>query len=539
MYPWKNILAMAHHHAQSADFHSMRALCEQVALNYRDHVLALLDVGVLWFNFGFISDATQCFERVTQLDPHDSRAWLNLANCFKEQGDYKRANGLYLSLQTAHPDHVVIRRNVLTSLEYSPEASDSERFSHAQAWGAWATARAGGPQPRPLARLMRNSQSHAKTKLKVGYVSADFCQHTVGLFVKDVLQTHQRHAQVHEHPHPVEVFAYYSGQVNDWVTQALRQCCTWRDVSALDDTALAKQIREDQIDVLIDLSGHTAGSRLTVFAHRPAPVQLSWLGYFATTGLDAIDAVLLDAPHAPEGTEHQFVEEVVRLEGGRFYYQPVPWAPEVAEPPCLRSGHITFGSFNNTGKLNLKVYDVWAQVLRAVPNATLVLKWRTLVDAPLCQAIRQAFEDRGVSASRIELRPASFHIDMLKEYADIDIALDPFPFTGGLTSCEALWMGVPVVTLPQSRVVSRQTFALLSAIGQTQWVAPTEHDYVRIAQSLASDPNALAHVRQTLRHTMRQSALMDLTGFTQKLEQVIYQLHDKYAPVSSLASARQ
>ena len=247
-------------------------------------------------------------------------------------------------------------------------------------------AQAGGWRPRPP------FTSVADRPLRFGYVSADLCQHTVGLFVKDVLKAHD--------PERVTVFAYSAGKVRDWVTDGIRAACTFRDVSAFDDVALADLIRQDGIDVLVDLSGHTAGSRLTVFAHRPAPVQVSWLGYFATTA-----------------------------------------------------------------KLNDGVFDVWARILTAVPDSRLILKWRSFNDDALRQSVTAAFAQRGVASERSELRGPSFHVDLLKEYADIDIALDPFPFTGGLTSCEALWMGVPVVTWPQSRVVSRQTFAFLSAIG--------------------------------------------------------------------------
>ena len=277
---------------------------------------------------------------------------------------------------------------------------------------------------------------------------------------------------------------------------------------------------------MIDLSGHTAGSRLTVFAHRPAPVQVAWLGYFATTGLRYIDAVLLDEWHAPAGTQAQFAELIVHLPGGRMCYQPVPWAPAVAPPPCLQTGYITFGSFNNTGKLNAGVFNVWSQVLAAVPQSRLVLKWRSLADEPLCESIRTAFAGRGIDPSRIELRTASFHVDVLLQYADIDIALDPFPFTGGLTSCESLWMGVPVVTWPQGRVVSRQTFAFLSAIELSELAAKDAADYVHIAQTLAADRAKLSHLRSALRNTMQASSLMDVARFTRQLEATLHDLHD-------------
>lgn len=232
------------------------------------------------------------------------------------------------------------------------------------------------------------------------------------------------------------MYTYNAGRISDWVTEELRRTTIFRDVAGIGDADLCALIRQDAIDVLIDLSGHMAGSRLIVFARRPALVQVSWLGYCATTGLSGMDAVLLDEWHAPPGMEAQFVEPIIRLPNGRFCYQPVPWAPaNVAPLPGARNSHITFGCFNNTAKLNAGVFDVWASVLAALPDSRLVLKWRTLADEPLCETIRAAFFQRGVDPRRLELRPASFHVDVLKEYADIDICLDPFPFTGGLTSC--------------------------------------------------------------------------------------------------------
>lgn len=510
--PPKNALSVARALGQSGRFPEMLSACRQIAESDADSVEALLGSGALLLDFGFLARATECFERVRALAPNDPRAVINLANLARECGGHAESRRLYSALQDQLPDHPVIRRNALVSLEYDPQAQDAERLEQARAWGGWAIAKAGGLRPRPAPRPPQDRP------LRVGYVSADFCQHTVGLFVKDVLKTHN--------PARVTAFAYSAGQVKDWVTEAIRASARFREVAALDDAALADLIRRDEIDVLIDLSGHTAGSRLTVFAHRPAPVQVSWLGYFATTGLRCMDAVLLDEWHAPPGTEAQFVEPVIRLPAGRFCYQPVPWAPaEVAPLPCLQTGYVTFGCFNNTAKLNAGVFEVWAQILAAVPDSRLVLKWRTFQDEALCQSVREAFARRGIAPQRIELRGASFHTDVLKEYADIDIALDPFPFTGGLTSCESLWMGVPVVTWPQSRVVSRQTFALLSAIGLPELAAQDAGDYVRIAAELAGDRERLAGLRNEMRARMQVSPPMDVPGFTRQLEQCLIDLY--------------
>jgi protein O-GlcNAc transferase len=526
--PWQSSLSLAQSQAQAANFPEMLGTCQQIVEAHSGDANALLDVGVLLLNFGYLARSRECFERVQLLAPHDLRAQTNLANLARDGGDHATAQHLYEALQLAQPNNPVIRRNALVSQEYNPAVTDAQRLANACAWGDWAIAQAGGWQARPPLRSRTDPTVAALLPLKIGYVSADLCQHTVGLFVKDIFQAHKSPSGG-VGANPVSVFAYSSGSVSDWVSDAIRAACTWRDVSGLDDTALATLIRQDQIDVLIDLSGHTAGSRLTVFAHRPAPVQVAWLGYFATTGLRYIDAVLLDEWHTPAGTQAQFAEPIVQLPGGRMCYQPVPWAPAVAPAPCLQTGYITFGSFNNTGKLNAGVFDVWSQVLAAVPLSRLVLKWRSLADETLCDSIRAAFADRGIDPSRIELRPASFHADVLLQYADIDIALDPFPFTGGMTSCESLWMGVPVITWPQSRVVSRQTFALLNQIGLPELAAKDAEDYVRVAVQLANNPQRLMQLRQTLRQRMQASPLCDVAGFTQNLEETIVNLYDTIA----------
>lgn len=466
----------------------------------------------MYASYGFLGAARECYQKARALLPSDFGILANLANIARDAGDHTEARRLYALLLEHLPNHPVVRRNYLTGLEYDPTVSDFERLRAAREWGSWIIGRAGGETRRPLLHPLQDRP------LRVGYVSADFCQHTVGLFVKDVLKAHDKTR--------IQVFAYSAGTVQDWVTNEIRAACTFRDVTALDDAALAEQIRADGIDVLVDLSGHTGGSRLTAFALRPAPVMVSWLGYFATTGLPYMDAELLDEWHAPPGTEAQFVEPILRLPCGRFCYQPVPWAPaEVSAPAFERNGFITFGCFNNTAKLNAGVFDAWAQVLHAVPDARLILKWRTFNDNAFRQQVTDAFVTRGIAADRIELRGPSFHADLLKEYADIDIALDPFPFTGGLTSCEALWMGVPVVTWPQSRVVSRQTHAFLHQIGLPELSAKDADDYVRIAVELANDHVLLAHLRATLRERMRASPLLDVAGFTSQLEDTLIDLY--------------
>ena len=503
-------LSEARQHAEAGRFEDFLNYCRDIGELHPHDLNTQLDIGVLLSTYGFLAAARVSYERAQAIAPSDLRATINLANLAREAGDHGEARRNYADLLARLPDHPIIRRNALTSLEYDPEVTDTERHTQAKAWGEWAITQAGGPQPRPPLRYFGNSP------LRIGYVSADLCQHTVGLFLRDVLKAHD--------PQRVQVIAYSAGQVKDCVTDEIRAACQFRDISVLNDAQLAQQIREDRIDVLVDLSGHTAGSRLTVFAHRPAPVQVSWLGYFAATGLPYIDAVLLDKWHAPPDTERQFVEPILRLPS-RFCYSPVPWMPAVSPASTFTTGHITFGSFNNTAKYHPQLFDLWAAILQQVPNSRLILKWRTFNDEAFCQQVIDAFGQRGIQPDRIELRAPSFHADLLKEYADIDIALDPFPFTGGLTSCEALWMGVPVITWPQSRVVSRQSYAFLNQIGLPELAAKDAEDYVRIAVRLANDKDRLLNLRQR----MQASPLCDVGGFTRSLEDSLIQLYENIA----------
>lgn len=498
--------------AASGRFAEFLAECASLAQAHSNDADIQQQLGNLYAAYGFLGLARTCLQRASTLQPGDLGHIANLATLARDAGEHAEAARLYDTLLRHLPDHPVVRRNYLTGLEYDPGVSDAARKEAAQAWGQWAIARAEGARPRPPLTPLGDRP------LRIGYVSADFCQHTVGLFVKDVIQAHD--------PKYVHAFAYSSGTQQDWVTQAISSAATFRPVAAMDDAALAAQIRADSIDVLIDLSGHTAGSRLTAFAYRPAPVMVSWLGYFSTTGLPYVDAVLLDEWHAPAVTRQQFTEPVIHLETGRFCYQAVPWAPaEVAAPPFERNGYITFGSFNNTAKLNDGVIDLWSRILRTVPDSRLLLKWRSFNDEGLRRKVKQAFAERGVAPDRIEMRGPSFHAALLKEYGDVDIALDPFPFTGGLTSCEALYMGVPVITLPGSRAVSRQTHALLHQIGLPEFSAPNAAQYVKIAAALAEDRDRLAETRRSLRDAMRASPLMDVTRFTRGLEKTLSDLY--------------
>jgi protein O-GlcNAc transferase len=291
----------------------------------------------------------------------------------------------------------------------------------------------------------------------------------------------------------------------------------WRSTLGVSDMDLAQSIRADGIDILIDLSGHTAGNRLGCFALRPAPVQIHWAGYCHS--VPSMDYSFWDPIQVREGNERWFLEPVVRLPELRWCYGPPGYAPDVTEPPAVHRGYITFGSFNNLAKVNAGVIDLWARVLQEVPDSRLLLSWPTLGDAHERERLSSLFTARGIPVERLELRRgAASHAGVLGEYGDVDIALDPFPFSGCLTTCEALWMGVPVITLPRTRPVSRQSQAFVTALGRTEWVAQDQDDYVRIAIDLASDPVKLATLRRDQRPRMAASPACDGQRFARHFE---------------------
>lgn len=514
----ETLLKVAQDHANFGRDKQFLEICDSL-VSYQETKPSLIQkLGSLYLHYGYVSKARDCFERVMNSNPSDPSTALNLANAYLQLGQIEPCQKIYQDLQRRFPDDTQVLRHLLYLSEYLPSSSNQERLALAKKWAQLITQNAGlfhsGSNAGLDSTQVQSSREAPNQRLRIGYVSADFCQHTVGLLIKNVLEHHNKYK--------FEIYCYSNGSNFDWVTDSIRKHAVFVDVRHLSDLELANRIKADHIDLLIDLSGHTGGSRLSAFVYRPAPVQLSWLGYYATTGLDCIDGVLLDQWHLHEDIANQFIEPIISLPLGRWSYSPVfEPAPLITEPPAIKNSFITFGSFNNTLKYNPAVYQLWSKILLAIPNAKLILKWRTFNDPEFRNSVLEQFKSFGVDASRIELRGPSFHLQMLAQYQDVDIALDPFPFSGGITSCEALYMGVPVITYPQNRVVSRQTKAFLETIGYPQWVANSEGDYLQKAIELASDVSKLKNIRDQLREIMINSPLMQKKDFTRSLEEVL------------------
>ncbi|MCM8738658.1 tetratricopeptide repeat protein [Azospirillum sp. A1-3] len=445
------------------------------------------------------------------LDPASAGLSGNLATLLVNEGRVGEALRLLRRALVLDPGAYKVHSNLLFALQYQPDVPPAEqRIAHR----TWSDRHAAPLAARPVPPFANGRDP--ERLLRVGFVSADLKRHPVGYFLAPFLAAYDRDF--------LTVTCYASQSEEDGLTKILKGHAEhWCQVSSLSDEDLAKTIRADAIDILIDLSGHTAGHRLLTFARRPAPVQLTWLGYVHTTGLPAIDGILGGGLEIPTEASPWFEERLVSLPHGRFCYEPPPWAPPVAPPPSLDGRPVTFGSFNTLAKLSDQTVALWARVMEAVPKSRLLLKARPLQDPKVQNRILKRFEKAGLELSRIELRGWSSHTAMLAEYGDIDLALDPQPFSGGLTSCEALWMGVPVLTKPGDRPAGRQSAHFLTLLGLPDLIAWSAADYVRIATDLAHDRERLAQLRSGMRQRMRHSPLLDGAGFARALEDVLRQ----------------
>lgn len=356
-------------------------------------------------------------------------------------------------------------------------------------------------------------------RLRVGMVSGDLTDHPVAYFLESVLRAlHQR---------PVDVFAYANVDKTDAVTRRLQKTThTWRPVAALTDTQLAQQIRDDRLDVLLDLSGYTNHHRLGALMQRPAPLQLSWLGYFGTLGLPAVDGVVADPHCVPPAEARFFSERLLHMPHTRLCMSAPVHAPEVPPlPPLASQPGLRFGCFQNLQKLNRRVLAAWRRVLDGAPGATLLLQSRQMGKRDTRAAFDRLLAESGIDLARVELRKPAKRGEYLAQYAEVDVLLDTFPYPGGTSTAEALWMGVPTLTLATPGMLGRQGQAMLHSLGLDEWVTHSDDAYVARAIALAHDreqtQRTLTGLRRTLRETARRSPLFDADAFARDFEALL------------------
>jgi protein O-GlcNAc transferase len=455
-----------------------------------------------------LTQATACYRAALHLQPDLPQPYVNLGEVLKEQGRVTEAIEMFQAGLERHPDLALLRSNLLLALHYSPHVPPEVIWRAHRHWDA--------THARPLlpTTLSFNNNRNPERRLRIGYVSPDFCAHPVACFLLPLLQAHDRSV--------VEIFCYSNARRRDVVAERFQSLAEhWRMLVGMGDAEAAARIKEDGIDILVDLAGHTAGGRQLVFARKPAPVQVTWLGYPDTSGMMAMDYRLTDDIADPPGTTDGWhSEKLVRLPRGFLAYQPMVAADALADPPVLQKGFVTFGSFNNSAKVTPEMVRLWARLLHRVPTSRLVIKSRALADADTRSHYASLFAGHGITPDRIVLQSFIDNMeDHLRAYDQVDIALDCYPYNGTTTSCEALWMGVPIITLPGRHHVSRVTASLLSRCGLSDLIATDAADYIERAAGLAADLPRLTGLRQTLRQRMLSSPLTDHAGFARQIEE--------------------
>jgi len=460
------------------------------------------NLGLTLFELARPEEAEQCYVQALALEPALYSAHANFAHVLMGLGRLEEAERSYRRALALKPTLAAAHSNLALLLNHMPGRTAAEIYAEHCEFGRRFR------QSDPV-RPYRNTPLPER-RLRIGYVSADLRHHSVAFFIGPILSQYDKRAW--------EVICYYNCPRSDATTQRLKSHADrWHDVFGLKDDALADLIREDAIDILVDLSGHTGNNRLLTFARKPAPVQVTWLGYLNTTGLEAMDWRITDARATPEGLfDSLHSEKLLRLPDSQWCYEPPDRCPAVVPPPSAHADLCTFGAFSTPAKINAQVIEVWSRLLRSVPRSRLLIVANGLTSIPT--DYRERFTRQGIDQKRLDLVPSKAFDDYLALHGSVDVILDTFPYTGGTTTCHALWMGVPVVSLVGDTATSRGGASLLSSVGLPELVAETPDQYLDIAAAHARDPQRLASLRATLRERMRSSALTDAVRFTRHLE---------------------
>ena len=528
-------------HADMGQHAQALAWCEKTLAMWPDSPAANFNLGVAYTNMSRLPDAVACFEKAIALKPHFADAYNNLGVAFKEQGRFdesvrcfERAIVLRPTFAEAYnnlgsalkdqgkpdqsrqqyenaialaPDYAAAHNNLLLSMQYAAGITQQQLYElHLRFSNQF-------EPPLAAQRIKHVPGTERAKRLKIGYVSPDFRRHAVAFFIEPILAHHDKNE--------VEVFCYYSHTVIDEFTDRIRsQADHWIVCHGMPDQQLAERIAADGIDILVDLAGHSAGNRLLAFARKPAPVQVSYIGYPSTTGLRSIDYRITDGYAEPPGqSEHVNVETLWRLPEVFCCYAAHPSSPPVIDhPPFEDNGHITFGCFNNYAKVSDPAIALWSRIMAKVPGSMLMMEILGLDNPGKREEVEQRFARHGIDPARLILivndRKNQFVL-----YNRIDIALDPFPCNGGTTSFDTLWMGVPFVTLAGTNFISRLGVTILHNGGLDELIASSEQEYIEFASALALDPARLRAMRSGLRERTRASPLMDIRRFTRHLEQ--------------------
>ncbi|MFZ1374988.1 MAG: tetratricopeptide repeat protein [Geothrix sp.] len=471
------------------------------ALRYNPTSLdALNNLATALTKLGQSRAAEDTSRRIVALDPKHHIGWTTLGLAINEQGRISEGLECLRRALSLAPSYHIARDNYLMALNFLATDGVAHRREH-QAHCALL------PGVAPKATPNVNGR-----RIRVGYVSPDFRSHSVACFMVGVVESHERNT--------FEITCYSSTHSPDHVTQKFRLATErFIDIASMSDTEAAAQIERDGIDILVDLAGHSSGNRLGVFAQRPAPIQVTYLGYPATTGCSFIDYRLVDEVADPPFADSHASESLIRLPSPFLCYESIHGAPDIERPPSIQNGFITFGSFNHSSKLSEHSVQLWARLMCELPDSRLFLKARGFSDTGVCDRYRGQFLLAGIEPSRLTFSGLlSDPADHLASYGRVDIALDTFPYNGTTTTCEALWMGVPVLNRTGGLHAARVGKSILTSIGLVEFACESDEAFLSRGRALATDPVGLAALRSGLRQKISCSPVCDCSGFVANLE---------------------
>jgi len=472
------------------------------------HVEAHNNLGVVLNDQSRLEEAESCYRTALALNPNYMEAHCNLGVVLKDQGRLQESEASYRQALALNPQHLRVYSSLFVSLNYSDHYSREFCLQEAKQFGALATQQASNK----LTSWLCEPQPE---RLRIGFVSGDFCDHVVSHFLENLL------AQLGNSR--LDLFAYPSFLKTDEVTERIKGYFTaWQPIASLTDMEAAQLIHQDKLHILVDLSGHTAKNRLPLFAYQAAPVQVTWLGYWATTGVAEIDYILVDKVGVPEQHQAHFSEQLFYLPETRLCFSAPKFAIPVTPLPALSNGFVTFGCFQNLSKVTDAVLSVWGKILARIPAAQLRFQSKQLGDKKFIALFYDRLARFGIHPAQVSLHSASSRPEYLAAHSAVDFILDTFPYTGGTTTCEALWMGVPTLTLAGETLLARQGASLLAAAGLSDWIVETEENYIAQAIAFAADLDALATLRQGLREQVLASPLFDAPRFAHHFEQAMW-----------------
>ncbi|MCP4607315.1 MAG: hypothetical protein GY845_01190 [Planctomycetes bacterium] len=497
------MLAMGMLFKQTRNLYKAKLLFEKI-LKQEPHPLVYNELAYICRCMGHLSESVQYQTKAVEADPNNAELLANLARMLIGTGNAAEGINLFQQAVEIEPANATMHSNFLFNLHFLPDLDPQMIFTEHERWGRIHA-------PASLAQVSHSNAPDPDRRLRIGYISPDFCAHPVAYFFEPLLDGHNSDA--------VEVFGYGNVRMPGPVTERLKQKFDhYRNIRGLDDKAVVDMIQRDKIDILVELAGHTTDNSLLVMAHKPAPIQVTYLGSPDTTGTEAIDYRFTDTKANPPESQQFNTEELVFLPDGFLCYKPSDSAPPVTSLPASRNDFITFGSFNSPGEIHPNIIKLWAMILRANRSSHILLKFGATTDRQMNRHYFSQFERWGISSDRVAIcgwKPMGEHLGL---YGQADIALDTFPCNGFTTTCEALWMGVPVISQAGQCHASRIGLSILKTVGLEFLAASTSDEYVAKAIALAANRTSLTKLRSSMRPLMKDSQLCDANKFARKVE---------------------